>query len=264
MKDQTIVTLERVLPEHVDDAVQLLDSSGVEKLAFYASNVDGLLRDGRAVAASPLQGDADEVKASELLLQGEAAMRELDLLRRRHVDPLNVQVATINKLFHVVTDPIEALCGKQGPLERVILAYRSAKRSRIAREQEEARRKAEAAAQAEAEALARAEQAKTPKAREAARAEAAVASQAIQAAEIEAPRNMTRGYKTDSGATSASERYVLLGFTDMDLVPPSYWRHEKVIDALKSVIQAAIKSGVREVPGCAIGIEEGLTRRPGA
>jgi multidrug efflux pump subunit AcrA (membrane-fusion protein) len=155
------------------------------------------------------------------------------------------------------------LLGKGGTLERAILAYRQVKRARIQREQEEARRRQEEAARKEAEALAKAEAAKTAKARTAALAQAEAASKAQAEAALEAPREMTRGTKTDSGSVSARERWVLLGITDMDLIPPSYWRDPIVVEALKRVLQRAITGGVREIPGTAIGIEEGLSRRVG-
>jgi len=87
------------------------------------------------MARKPLESDADEGIAAELLARGVAALREIDALRRTQTDPLNAQVKAINGLFKVVTDPADQLVGKGGTLERLLLAYRQVKRARIAREQ---------------------------------------------------------------------------------------------------------------------------------
>jgi hypothetical protein len=92
---------------------------------------------------------------------------------------------------------------------------------------------------------------------------AEAASREQSEAAIYMPRDMTRGVRTDSGLVSESERYVLQGVHNLDLVPKQYWRHEKVIEALKKVLAAAVRAGEREIPGCSIGLEAGLTRRPG-
>ncbi len=211
----------------------------------------------------PIESDLQEGAAAELLARGVAAMKELDLLRRSRTDPMNAEVKAVNALFKVVTDPCEALVGKGGALERLILAYRQVKRARIEREQVEARRRQEEAARREAEALAKVDAATTAKAREKAMAAAEAASRAQAVAVVEAPREMPRGVRTDSGSVSGRERWVLLGIHDMDLIPPSYWVDPVVIDALKKVLQRAITAGAREIPGCSVGVEEGLTRRIG-
>ena len=50
---------------------------------------------------------------------------------------------------------------------------------------------------------------------------------------------------------------------DPDKIPVAYWRDPSVLEALRKVLQRAVTAGAREIPGVAIGIEEGLTRRPG-
>lgn len=256
-----MTALAKLLPEdRLDDAVQLLDADGLAKLEMMANEIRLI---SQAVATKPLASDREEADASELLARGVGAARELDALRRKQVDPLNAQVKAINSLFKVITDPCDALVGKGGTLERLILAYRAVKRARIEREQAEARRRQEEAARKEAEALAKAEAAKSAKARAAALAQAEAASKAQAVAALDTPREMTRGTRTDSGSVSARERWVLQGIHDMDLIPPSYWHDPLVIDALKRVLQRAITGGVREIPGCSVGLEEGLTRRVG-
>jgi hypothetical protein len=256
-----VTALAKLLPEAaLDDAVQLLDERGLAKLELMASEIRGITAD---VSRKPIETDAEEAFGVELLARGLAAVKELEALRRSRVDPLNAEVRAVNALFKVVTDPAEALVGKGGTLERLILAYRQVKRARIQREQEEARRRQEEAARKEAEALAKADAAKTAKARAAALARAEAASKAQAVAALDAPREMTRGTKTDSGSVTARDRWVLQGIIDHDLIPPSYWHDPLVLDALAKVLQRAITGGVREIPGCAIGVEEGLSRRVG-
>jgi hypothetical protein len=256
-----VTALAKLLPDAaLDDAVQLLDERGLAKLELMATEIRQITAE---VSGKPIETDKEEAFGVELLARGVAAVKELDALRRSRVDPLNAEVKAVNALFKVVTDPAEALVGKGGTLERLILAYRQVKRARIQREQDEARRRQEEAARKEAEALGRAEAAKSLKAREKALAEAEAASKAQAVAALDAPREMTRGTRTDSGSVSARERYVLQGIHDMDLIPPSYWADPLVIEALKKVLQRAITGGVREIPGCSIGLEEGLTRRVG-
>ena len=256
-----ITALAKYLPDaRLDDAVQLLDERGLAKLELMAREIRVISTEA---SRKPLENDTEEGLAAELLARGTAAVRELDVLRRSRVDPLNAEVKAVNSLFRVVTDPADQLVGKGGILERMLLAYRQVKRARIAREQEEQRRRQEEAARKEAEALAKADAAKTAKAREKALAEAEAASKEQAVALLDTPREMTRGVKTDSGSISGRERYVLLGITNMDEIPPSYWGDEVVIEALKKVLQRAITAGAREIPGCSIGVEEGLTRRIG-
>ena len=245
MSGDVVTALAKLLPEDkLDDAVQLLSEQGLAKLEMMATEIRLISAD---VSKKPIETDKEEAFGVELLARGVAAVKELDALRRSRVDGLNAEVKAVNALFKVVTDPAEALVGKGGTLERLILAYRQVKRARIQREQEEARRRQEEAARKEAEALAEAEK----------------ASKAQAVAALDAPREMTRGTKTDSGSVSARERWVLLGIIDHDLIPPSYWHDPLVLEALRKVLQRAITGGVREIPGCAIGVEEGLSRRVG-
>ena len=260
MTAPVVTALARILPaDRVDDAVQLLDERGLAKLEMMGTEIRLI---GKAAARKPLESDPEEAAAVELVSRGVIAIKELDALRRSRVDPLNAEVKAVNGLFKIVTDPCEALVGKGGTLERLIIAYRQQKRARIEREQTEARRKQEEAAWKEAEALARAEGAKSDKACEKALAEAEAASKAQTEALIRAPQDMTRGVKTDSGSVSSRERWTFT-IGDMDLIPPSYWRDPIVVEALKRVLQRAITGGVREIPGVAIYVEEGLTRRVG-
>lgn len=256
-----VTALARVLPaDMVDDAIQLLDERGVAKVALFVEEIESIT--SRATSA-PLATKADEGKAAELISLGVKALKELDEVRRRHTDPLNEQVKATNAIFKRITDPLEALVGKGGRLERLILAFRAQERARIQREQEEAARKQREAAAREAAALAKAEAAKSETARQKALEEARRASEAQTQAALAVPAAPTKGVRTDTGSVTERERWVLQGVHDYDAVPPSYWETKEVRDALHKVLQKAITGGVREIPGCAIGIEEGLTRRIG-
>ncbi len=261
MSADPAVSLARYLPPaRAEEAFQLLDDQALVKLEAFAAEIRGI---SEAATAKPLESDGDEAHAVELMSRGGIALKELDALRRKQVDPLNAEVKQINALFRVVTDPCEMLTGKGGRLERMILAYRQAKRARIEREQAESRRKQEEAAWAEAVALAKADVAKTEAVRRKALAEAEAASQAQATALVETPREMPRGVRTDSGSVSERQRYVVQGITDPDKVPAIYWHDPIVLEALRKVLQRAVTAGAREIPGVAIGLEEGLTRRPG-
>jgi hypothetical protein len=249
-----VVALAKLLPsDRVDDAVQLLDKRGLAKLRLMAEEIQQI---GAAATRKPLEDDRQEAAAVELVSRGVVAVKELDALRRSRVDPLNAEAKAVNSLFKIVTDPCEALVGKGGTLERLIIAYRQQKRARIEREQAEARRKQEEAARREAEALAKAEAAKTAKAREKALAEAEAASRAQAVALVETPREMPRGTRTDSGSVTSRERWTF-AVQDAALVPRQYLAVDQ------AAIRAAVASGVRDIPGVAIYLEEALTRRVG-
>jgi len=261
-----IAALARYIPEErVDDAVQLLDERGLGQLALHAGEVRSILDEAKAITT--IASRADEAKASELISRGEVVLKELDELRRSFTDPLNDQVKAVNALFKLIADPCVAETGKRGPLETRIMAFRSAEKARLAREAAEAQRKQEEAAKRLADAEAKAAAAKTPAARAKALEVAQVASQEQMhaAADESFARGAaaTRGVKTDSGSVTERQRWVLQGVHDYDLVPPSYWETPEVRESLHRVLQRAITGGLREIPGCSIGLEESLTRRTG-
>ena len=257
-------------PRDREAALNLLDDQQLAKFTLMAEEVKSI---SDSAFVRPLQSDGEEAGAAILLNRGVIALKELDSLRRARVDPLMDEVRSVNALVAVLTDPIKALVGdpkgetqaaKNGRLGTVLLAWRAEKRNRVAREKEESDRKAREAAEREAAARAKADAAKTDKARQKHLDEAEAASKAQTEAVLAAPLPMTRGVKTEVGAVSERGRFVLAGFSDMDLVPPSYWRDPVVLEALKRVLQRAITAGLKEIPGCVVEWEEGLLRRPGA
>jgi hypothetical protein len=266
---ETVNTLARVLPKNLDDAMQLLDEPALEKLALYGPGVHNLVANVRQLLGPdlqrprPLDTDAEEARAAELLSQGVLAIKDLEMTRKRFTEPLNDQLKAVRSVFSALTDPAESVCGKQGPLERALIAYRRLKETRRQRAEDEARRWQEEAARAEAEARMKAEAAATEKERAEALDQAEAAQQEQTAAELQAPLPMPKGIRTDSGSVTTRKRWVLLGIHDLDKVPQVYWRDPAVIEVLKKVLQRAITAGAREIPGCSIDEEEGLTRRPG-
>jgi hypothetical protein len=257
-----ITAIAQVIPAHVDTAVVHLDGPGLAKLGLFASGVASLTKEVRALCAHPIKDDAEEGRLCELISQGTIVLKELDALRRRHVDPLNAQVKEINALIRAMSDPVEALVGKRQMAERTVLAYRAEKKARLAREAEEAERKKCEAAEREAEAVRRADEAATAEARAVALAEADAASHDQAAAELAAPLPMTRGVRTDSGRVSERERWVLQGW-DPELVPVAYFRRPAVLEAVRKELQKDVTAGARDIKGCSIGVEDALTRRAG-
>lgn len=253
MKSITTALARYLPPARLDDAIQLLDESGLAKLELMASEVQAI---ADAATAGPITTKAEEGLAAELMTRGVIALKELDALRRRHVDPLNETVRAINACFKVVTEPCETLVGRGGRLEKLILVFRQAERARIAREQAEAQRKQEEAARREEEARRKAEAARSEPARQRALAEAEAASQAQAEAAIAAPPPPTKGVRTDSGSIAEREAWVFQ-VVNADQVPREYLKPDEVL------IRKAVLSGVRQIAGVAITLEERLTRRVG-
>jgi hypothetical protein len=253
VRPPAVEALYRYLPaDRVGEAGRLLPAA-LDKLHMVAAELHLV---AEQAAKTPLETDQQEASAVELMSRGVIALRELDALRRAKVDPLNAEVKAVNALVKILSDPAEALVGKRGTLERLLLAYRQVKAARIDREQAEARRRQVEAALDEAAALAGAEAAAHPEERQAALDAAEAASQAQAVALIDAPREMPRGIRTDSGSASVRERWVF-EVVDPKLVPLHYLMPDE------KAIRAAVAAGVRDIPGVAITLEQALTRRVG-
>lgn len=251
-------------PAQADEVVQLLDERELAKFVLMIEEVEAI---AAAATAGQITTLGECASAVELIARGTKAFKELEDLRRSRVDPLNAEVRSVNTFFKRVTDPLQALAGKMGTLETKVLAFRRAEKLRQEREAEAARLRQQEALRKEQEALAKAEAAKTQTARQKhlATAQEATQQQAWAEADESAARARaaTKGVKTDSGSVTARERWVLHGVHDYDAIPPSFWEDPLVREALHRVLQRAITGGAREIPGCSIGLEEGLTRRTG-
>lgn len=251
-------------PVHVEQALQLLDDRELDKLALMVGEVHSII-DAAGAGAIVLKTQEECNAAVALIGRGAKALKELEDLRVQRVKPLLDEQRAVNNLFKLLTEPFEALAGKRGRLDAAVMAFRRAEKERQAREAEEARRRQEELLRKQQEALRKAEAAKTEPARQKHLAAAAEAGQQQAYAEADESaarsRAALRGVKTDEGSVTERERWVLLGIHDFDAVPDEYWRADDVVAALQKVLQRAITGGAREIPGCAIGIEESLTRR---
>lgn len=237
----------------VEESQALLDLDQQEKLDAMVADIHEITTQA---TSKPIASVQEEAQTVELIGRGVIALKELDSLRRRLTDPLNAQVKRINALFHVVTDPCEALVGKGGKLEKLELAWRSQERARIAREQAEALRAQQEAAEREAKALAMLAGAADTAERLEAMCAAETASQEQTQAALAAPEDMRRGLRTDSASVTEREVWTFT-VADAALVPRSF-----LVPDL-AAIRAAVAAGVRSIAGVSIEQEARLTRRVG-
>lgn len=254
----TTSAINRYLPiKVVDEACALVKGTDLGKLDRQISECQDVMRTSEALVSKPLESMKEYVDAGELISRGGIALKELDALRRKLVDPLNAQVKRINALFHTVTDPVTARVGSKGDLERNWLAFRRQEDARRAREQEAARLAQEEAAQREAAAVADAAAASSPSERHEALRQAEKASQEQTAAAMAAPREMTKGLRTDSGAVSERQHWTFQVVDDTK-IPREYMTP----DLLQ--IGKEVRAGIlRELPGVHIYPEDRITRRVG-
>lgn len=251
-------SLTRFLPaQHAEFALQVLDEQEAENLAMFAAEIAAVTH----AAVVPLSSNDEAHRLNELLSRGAAAEKNLEYLRTQRVKPLNEEVRSINALFKMVTGPLDEFVAKA---KRALLAWTQQERARVQREEEAARRLQEEAALRESEALAKAAEARSEAARIVAMQEAEAASREQSRALVAAPAMPApKGYRGDAGSSSVTERWVLLGIHDLLKVPIGYWHHPDVLAALEKVLRAAIRSGVREIPGVSIATEEGIAVRAG-
>lgn len=239
--------------KQIEQCVQLLDLDELASLAQKADEVLVVLRAVKPLMGKAITSQVEEVQASTLLTRGVTALKSLDELRRSRVDGLNAEVRAVNAIFKLVSGELDAALDKGGQLERRILAWRAQEKQRIQREQDEADRKQREAAEREAAALRKADAAKSEAARRKALDQAEEASRAQTAAALAAPMPMTRGVYTESGKVTATERWTY-EVVDPSLVPRQYL----CVD--ESAMAAAVKSGVREIPGVNVFLAAGLRR----
>lgn len=246
-------------PAQIEETQHLLSEAELASFAQKADEVLCVLREVRPLLTKPIASEVEHVNANNLLTRGVTALKSLEELREKRAAPVWAEFKAINALFKLVSGELDAALEKPekgGKLERLILAWRAQEKARIQREQEEADRKQRAAAEAEAAALRKAEAAKTETARRKALDAAEAASKAQTAAALAAPAPMMKGVYTDSGKVTATERWTY-EVVDQSLVPRQYL----CVDT--SALAAAVKSGVREIPGVSVFQAEGLRRNTG-
>ncbi len=205
----------------------------------------------RLVALGPIKTREDAHERVECSSRLALALAGLEDTRTKAVKPLNDQVREINAMFAEVRVPGEEAVAT---VKRQKGAWDEQERARERREREELERRQREAAEAERKALEKAEAAKTERARQKALADAATASAAQAAAAAEAPKLAATTLKGDSGGMSTRKVWAF-EVVKPELVPRQYL----VVDEAK--IRAAVRSGVREIPGVHIFEDEQQVQR---
>lgn len=253
-----LAVLARVLPEsQVDDAVQLLSDDELQTFELYAGQLERLTQ---ATLTRPL---ADITEAHELAAMVErwaVARKALEELRDARVRPLNDEVRAVNRLIATVRDQGDAFRKKA---EGLLFAWKRQEAARLQAAREEKERKEREAQDREIAARQAAEAAATPEERRRHESAADVAiSDQIQAGLDAGPVEVPRALKTaGGGSTGLREVYDLIAIHDLAKVPDQYKQNPKVVEALTAVLKAAVRGGVREIPGCEIGLVDRLTVR---
>lgn len=224
-------------PAQQETAIQLLDDGQAAKLQLLAGEITDILA---ASATAPLQSELEAHALNNLLGRAAKAGKELDALRRERVDPLNAEVKHVNNLFRPMGDMLDRLTTRG---KELLAGWQRQERARLAREQEEARKRADEVAAREAEALAAGDQASVE---EAQREQVAL--------ELAAPREVPKGYKSDEATSTVRERWVF-EVVDAALVPRSFCVPDE------RAIRAAIAGGTRQIPGVNIYQEDQVVIR---
>jgi hypothetical protein len=243
--------------DQADYFPELFTAEEAQSIALHARDVVLLLQ---TVPDKPsLVESIEKVHVLTAALErAETARKALDRLRDAHVRPLNAEVQDVNRVFKTLYTAIDH---RRDVVQEIVTLWRRKEQADRQAEQERLRRIEEEALAREAEARARAEAAQQPELREAAEREASQAMQTQLEAEIARPRAVPRAFKSaGGGATHVREVFELRGF-DYDKVPDQYKRAQPVLDALTKVLQAAIRGGVRSIPGCEIAPVEKLAVR---
>lgn len=177
---------------------------------------------------------------NDLIGRSAKAYKELEALRRARLMPLEAEVRSVNELFRPITTKLKGL---EDAGKRLVIGWEQAEQARVAREREAARLLAEQAAREQAEAEARVAAAKSDKARAAAEAQALAAAQRVDAALVTVTQEPMRGVRSEHATTGVRYEWTV-EVVDEALVPRQYL----AVDMVR--LRAAVKSGLREVPGC--------------
>jgi Rad3-related DNA helicase len=237
-------------PQQAEAAAVLFDADEWAGIVLHAAAVAALLE---AVPERPAVIDRIEQlhKLTGALEVAETARKALDAIRDAHVRPLNTEVQDVNRVFKTLFTLIDA---RRDVVRLMAEAWQRKEKAALQAEQERLRRIEEEALAKEAEARARAEAAQRPELKAAAESEAAQHMRTQLDAELARPREAPRVLKSaGGGSTALQQKYDLIAIHDLDKVPQDYWRRDVVIEALEKAIRAAVRSGVRAIPGCDIG-----------
>jgi hypothetical protein len=245
-------------PEQAEYFCEVFSREEEDGIALHARDVVLLLQ---AVPERAHLVDAPEKVhvLTAALEKAETARKALDRIRDAHVRPLNSEVQDVNRVFKVLFTAIDQ---RRDVVQEMVSMWRRKEQADRQAEQERLRKIEEEAMAREAEARARAEAAQTPELREEAEQQASEAMQTQLRAEIARPREVPKAFKSaGGGSTHVREVFELKAISKYEDVPEQYKRAAPVMEALKKVLQAAIRGGVRSIPGCEIGVEEKLAVR---
>lgn len=204
-----------------------------------------------AVTNAPITSPEEHGAASTLASRAAAAAKQLDIHRRAMVDPLNSRVKAINRAFGVPQIAVSLAIDR---IKAKISAWLAQEQAREQRERDEVARKKRLADEREAAAAVALAQADGDGGRAEAAVEAAAAAEEAAIAGSTYIRPAATTMRTQLGATSTVERWVLSGIYDYDAIPEDLWMAEAVIEALRKELQRRINAGAREIPGCSIEI----------
>lgn len=219
-----------------ENATDLLDQREADKLDLFLCELAQVEAD--MPTAVPDQITLHTV--NDLIGRAAKAYKEIEALRRARLVPLEAETRSVNDLFRPITTKLKAL---EDAGKRLVIGWEQAEQARVAREREAARLAAEKAAREQAEAEARAASAKSAKARAAAEALAQEAAQRVDAALVTVTQEPMRGVRSEHATTGVRYEWSV-EVVDEALVPRQYL----VVDLPR--LRAAVKSGVREIPGC--------------
>jgi hypothetical protein len=245
-------------PDQVDYFPQVFSREEEDGIALHARDVVLLLQ---AVPDKALLVDSVEKVhvVTAALEKATAAKKALERIRDAHVRPLNAEVQDVNRVFNTLYELINQ---RRDVVQEIGKLWRRKEQADRQAEQERLRKIEEEAAEREAEARARAAAAQVPELKAEAEREASEAMQTQLHAEIARPREVPKTFKSaNGGSTSFREVFELKAIAKYEDVPEQYKRAAPVMEALKKVLQAAIRGGVRSIPGCEIGVEEKLAVR---
>ena len=239
-------------------ALATLPQTARDKVEILAGEIHGITR---IVTGRPIADAAEAQLVATGLVRAKTALGDIEEARQALTAPLIERLSAIRSIYAPLEAALKAFLDRA---KTVQLGWIQQERARVAREEEAGRKILEEAAQREATAVIKAQTAKTEKARQKALAEAEAASKQQTEALIAMPAEAPHLLKPqDGGSVGTTERYVLQGIVNLELIPKAYWRDPVVIAALEKVLRAAVKAGYHEIPGCAIGIEEGIAVRLG-
>lgn len=208
-----------------------------EKLAPYQDTAENMLSQ---VIRAELSNMEDCSKLGDLAKMAKTQFKKLEDERKAWVKPLNDQVKKLNELFKAQQEPFVEI---EKIAKDTIGAFMREEEKRQEKVRKRDREKAEAEAMAAAE--------KASSSGNEAEADA-ILEESIEAGDKVPDKQIARG---DFGSTSSVRKVWKHKILDPGLVPRRYM----MVD--ESVVKAAVKNGVREIPGIEIMEERSVVIR---